>query len=106
MSCKIWVDDIGTEVLMDAKEDISSATVIKLFVQKPDNSVVEWVINPAHWPGVDEDHPVNEIKYLIQAGDLNLKGKYTVQSYVELPAWSGSGDKDSFQVWEKLTPTT
>ena len=100
MSCKIFVNDDGTAIKVDAGEDISEATVIILYVRKPDNAVEQWDIDPAHWPGVDEDHPSNIIRYIVQDGDLDLVGKYSVQAYVELPAWKGRGETFTFKVWD------
>ncbi len=102
MSCKVYVDDTGTELLIDVGPDISTATIFEINVKKPDNTIETWPVNPAHWPGIDDDHPANVIKYIINTGNLNLAGSYKIQPYIEMPTWTGSGETSSFQVWPKF----
>lgn len=103
MSCsKVYVNNVGTEVLVDAAQDISTAEILILHVKKPDNTEVEWTINEAHWPGIDDDHPNSQIKYIINVGDLDLIGSYKIQPYIDMPTWTGIGQTSSFKVWAKF----
>ena len=94
MSNKIYVGDVGTTILVDMGEDISSATNLALEVKKPDGSIVEWV------PTVSDK---NFLKYIIKAGDLTLEGTYTINPKLTLGDWSGRGDTTLFVVSGQFT---
>jgi len=81
---EVYVGDVGTEVSLNCGVDISTATVRKILVQKPNTTaVVEW---SAMADGA------NSIRYLTTTGDLDVSGTYLLQPYVELPGWSGKGE--------------
>lgn len=86
---KYYVGDIGTEIIVDTCSDISAATEMKLSVEKPDGEVVEW-------SGTLYD--TTNIKYVVQDGDFDQSGEYTLQSYVEISGWSGRGNSVTFRV--------
>jgi len=90
-SNKIYVGDVGTEILVDCVEDISQATKTELRVLKPDKTEVVWlaVIEGA-----------TKLKYIVQPGDIDQAGLWVVQAYVELPNWKGRGESDYFEVFE------
>jgi hypothetical protein len=91
MSDKIYVGDIGTIVTVDCGEDISTATVNQLMVQKPDGTIVTWEAAV---------YNTNYLRYTIMDGDLDQAGVYKVQSKITLPSWSGLGETDEFTVNE------
>lgn len=81
---EVYVGDVGTEVSLNCGVDISTATVRKILVQKPNTTaVVEW---SAMADGA------NSIRYLTTTGDLDVAGTYLLQPYVELQGWSGKGE--------------
>ena len=81
---EVYVGDVGTEVSLNCGVDISTATVRKILVQKPNTTaVVEW---SAMADGA------NSIRYLTTTGDLDVAGTYLLQPYVELPGLSGKGE--------------
>lgn len=85
MTAESWsyVDDVGTEVLVDTVEDISTATIVKLNVRKPSGTEVEWA------GAIYQNH---YIRYIIQADDLDEPGEYAIQADVTTPSghWLGS----------------
>ena len=87
---KIYVGDIGTEIIAETGEDLSTATTTTIRVTKPDRTVVEWT-------GTVSD--LTSIKYVVINGDLNLTGTYKCQAYVVLPAWQGLGETFTFKVY-------
>lgn len=91
---KVYVGDIGTIIYVNTKEDISAATVLQLKIKKPSGKEVIW-------NGVLDG--TMKIKYIAQQGDFDEAGDYFVQAYVELPAWRGRGEVDSFKVFDKFT---
>jgi len=91
MSGEIYKNDIGTAIILDSGSDISLATIKKIKYEKPNEAKGEWE------DGV-EIFEVNKLKYFTKNGDLNQVGTWTVQIYVELPAWKGHGEKAKFVV--------
>lgn len=93
---KYYVGDVGTEVLVDTKSDISTATVLKLLVKKPSGEEIEWVgvLGPPNSIGV-----YTKIKYIVKEGDWDTQGWWLVQSYVEMPSWRGRGETVKFRLY-------
>lgn len=90
MSDKVYVGDIGTDIIVNCGSDISDATDRKLMVKKPDGSIVEW----------DADiYQSNYLKYTIVDGDFNLQGVYKLQASLTLSGWSGRGETVNFTVY-------
>lgn len=87
---KYYVGDIGTLVLVDIGTDITLATECAIYVKKPNGTRVTWV---ASISGEEE------IQYIIQDGDWDLPGIYTIQSYIVTPSWSGRGTTATFTVY-------
>jgi hypothetical protein len=79
----VFVGDVGTIFKFDVGVATVDCVSQKIIVRKPDKSCVEWVAEIG--PGE------NEISYTAVAGDLDIKGKYALQPFIELPGWSGHG---------------
>ena len=79
---EVFVGDVGTEMSLDCEMDISSATVMRIVVKKPNGKRVRWAA---------QADGTSAIKYVIQAGDLDVAGDWDMQAYVEMPTWSGHG---------------
>lgn len=90
---KVYVGSSGILVKVDTGMDLSSVDEAKLLVRKPDGSVVEW--GPVSTHG-------SEVYYLIQPGDLDLAGYYSVQAYVVVGGKVLYGEDDGFYVYEKF----
>lgn len=90
MSGKIYVGDVGTAIICNCGEDVSTATSRKIKIKKPDGTEVEKDA---------EVYQTNYFKYVTVTGDLNLEGLYKVQPTMTLGSWSGSGETDEFQVY-------
>jgi hypothetical protein len=91
VTTKHYVDEIGTTIIVDAKTDISTATLIQLRVKKPDGNVFYWaaVLNG-----------LTRAQYTLQPGDFDQAGVYYIQLYVEMPAWQGLGETAPQEVFE------
>lgn len=105
MACdEVHVGDVGTAIEItlkdgDAVVDVSSATTKEIFLKGPDQQV------STHTAIFDAQAGVNGvIKYLTQAGDLHMAGKWKVQAHVILtnPAGEWKSDIDEFTVHENL----
>ena len=96
---KVYKNDIGTKIKLDAGCDISAtgigATVWKILYDKPGASRVkgEWIAIP---------EGTNYAYYITLADDLDVAGKWHIQLYIETPTWKGYGHKISFEVYDNL----
>ena len=88
---KIYINDIGTELIVDCGTDISTATTTNLLVSKPNGKVVTWVGTISN---------TTCIKYNTLLNDLDQAGEYKLQAYIVLPTWSGRGQNSSFTVYK------
>lgn len=89
---KVYVGDVGTVIYLDTGEDMSSASVMKIKVKKPDASTVEWTA------ALDVTN-TNRIKYVVVADDLDQDGTYRLQAYCVTPLWSGLGETAQLKVY-------
>ena len=88
---KYYVNDVGTAITIEAGTDISTATYLALKVKKPDGTLHEWV---ASLEGL------TKLKYTVQAGDWDQKGRYYLQAYIEMPSWEGRGETVTFDIYD------
>jgi len=86
---KYYVGDIGTAIIVDTCADISAATTTDLIVEKPDGTIETW-----HGAVFE----VTKVRYLVQAGDFDQAGEYSVQVYLEINGWRGRGSTTAFRV--------
>lgn len=84
----IFVGDIGTELLINMGENISSASSVSLSVRKPDGTVVTWT------PTIQG---TLYLRYLTQSGDLNLAGEYAISPLLTIGSWTGRGETVYFK---------
>ena len=92
---KVYKNDIGTKIKLDAGCDISAATVWKILYSKPGTTRIkgEWIATP---------EGTNYAYYITLAGDLDAVGKWHIQLYIESPNWKGYGEMVSFEVYDNL----
>lgn len=92
---KIYKNDIGTKIILNAGCDISTATVWKILYSKPGQTRVksEWI---ASAEGTDS------VCYTTKANDLDVSGKWQIQLYIESPNWKGYGEIIEFEVHDNL----
>lgn len=80
---KIYIGDIGTNIIVDLGSDITTATVKKIKYKKPDGTEGEWLANISG---------TRFFTYTSVSGDLDPIGKWILNAYVEMPAWQGHGE--------------
>jgi hypothetical protein len=88
---KIYKGDVGTVFIVDVGESLADASVVKLYVAKPNGEAPEWAATK---------YGDTSLKYTAAQGDLDVAGLYKVQPYVEKPDWKGRGNTVSFTVHE------
>ena len=89
MADTVQVGDIGTKIILDCVEDISTSTVWKIKYEKPDGS-------SGSWTAVKEGTTVYYTTAAV--GDLDQDGCWCLQSYIESTAWTGHGERVSLEV--------
>ena len=92
---RIYKNDIGTKIILDAGCNISTATVWKILYDKPGTSRVK-----GEWDATAEG--TDSVAYVTLVNDLDVVGKWNVQLYIETPTWKGYGEKVSFEVYDNL----
>lgn len=97
----LHVGDEGTIIYFNIKEngaaaDVSTATVQKVRFQKKDKTTVDKLTT------FNSDGTDGILKYTTVTGDIDQKGRWAAQVYLELPAWKGWTSKVYFQVDEPL----
>ena len=90
---KVYVGSVGTEILADAGQNITGATV-SLEVIKPGGAVVVW---PA------AVHDARLVRHTSVAGDFDVAGNYRVNPIIALGdgSWTGPGKTAEFHVYNK-----
>lgn len=89
MKDKAQEGDIGTEIKLNLGNDITGATVKKIKYQKSNGTKGEWDANV-----MDTTYLV----YYTQAGDLSPVGKMILQVFIDIPNWTGHGEKWEFEI--------
>lgn len=95
---KIYVGDIGTEIILDAGQTITGATV-SMAVLKPGATA------ETPWAGTvyTIDGATRYVRHTTIAGDLDVPGVYRVQPVIALAdgTWTGRGETAEFHVFDK-----
>lgn len=91
---KHYVGEIGTLIVLTADSSISTASGVKLFIQKPDATIHEWTATVAS--GLYITHTVSN-------GEFDQAGKYSAQPWIALSGgWSGYGETSEFEVYKRF----
>lgn len=90
MANKIFKGDTGTDIILDAGEDLTSQTELKIKYKKPSGTTGEWVATVQN---------STEAVYTTQAGDLDESGTWRLKIYVVLPNWSGHGEPVDMEIY-------
>jgi hypothetical protein len=85
----MYIGDIGTAIIVELCEDVSTATSLLLKVEKPDGTRVDWV---------GSVYLDTKIRYMTLEEDLDQVGSYLIQPYVSMPNWSGHGETVTIRV--------
>jgi hypothetical protein len=91
MSDKHYVNEVGTEILIDCGSDITGATVHTLEVRKPDGTIVSWAATISG---------TNHLSYISLEGDFNMVGLYLLQAKINIASWAGRGETAEFEIFE------
>jgi len=92
---KIYKNDIGTKIILNAGCNIATADVLKILYSKPGKTRIE-----GEWNASPEG--TNYVYYITLAGDLDAVGIWHIQLYIESPNWTGYGEIIDFEVHDNL----
>lgn len=81
---------------VESAVDISDATVKRIFIRKPNKVILQ---KDAEFSTTGAD---GKIKYSTIATDLDIRGSYSIQAYVETPTYNGFSTIVSFYVNKNL----
>ncbi len=90
---KIYVGDVGLDVVVDCGCDISGARETAILVRRPDGAAVRWAASIYAMNG-----EARYLRYATRPGDLSMPGLYKAQAALALGAWSGMGETARFIV--------
>ena len=89
---KVYKGDIGTKIVLDTKQNIVLADVMKIYYTKPDGTVGNWI--------AEKEADNQSVSYTtISVNDLNIAGLWKLMAYVEIPSWKGYGETVDFIVY-------
>lgn len=89
---EVHVGDVGTVVTLEIQGcvngslqvlDVSTATVKQIIFSSPTG------VASAKTATFATDGKDGKIRYTLAEGDLNAPGQWTLQGYIEMPAWQG-----------------
>jgi len=94
---KHYINEIGTDIILNCGTDISDATSVKIKYTKPDGTTGEWT---------GAVYNTNYVKYTLASGNLNAGGVWQLQAYVVSPNWTGYGEMVEILVYETFDTVT
>lgn len=89
----VYKGTVGLLVLLDCRQDISSAEDPKIRVKKPSGTVLEWTPTIIQRNGL-----TTLLGYVTQVSDLDEIGVYTIQPQLTLGGWRGYCKEASLEV--------
>lgn len=96
MADKFYVGDEGTDIIIEAGEDISAASVIKIKYKKPDDSTGEW--EAEYYDDPLSEFTNSALKYTVLTDDWDQAGNWYTNPYIEMGTWKGHGETDTFKL--------
>ena len=92
MTDKVYRNDIGTAIILDTTENITTQTDLRILYQKPSGLTGQWTA------AVFE---TTKARYVTISGDLDEKGLWYLQVYLEIPQWKGYGETVEMYVYDQ-----
>lgn len=97
MSSQIHAGDVGTKLIVTVKDDgsvvdISSASVLSIFIKKPNGTIL------SRSGTLETDGTDGKMYYIVSTGDLDVAGNYKIQGQVTLSSGTFSTSTATFKV--------
>ena len=87
---KIYSQEVGPEIILDTKIDLSSATKVAIKAYQPDGTLVEL-------DGTVTD--TTKVKHVKTANTLNVRGLWRLHSYAEFSDGEKQYWGDQYDLW-------
>lgn len=87
---KVYKDDIGTVIDLDAGEDVSAASSLRIYYTKPSGTISFWT---ATLQGT------SLLRYTVQSGDLDEAGVWALQARVVTAGGTWRGETVKLRVY-------
>lgn len=102
---KIYKDDIGKEIRLDTRIDISNYDTVRIMVRTPTGDT-EWDCTAASGDTVyNETEGLSILRYITQAIDFVVPGTYIIIAYVKFSVTSiHYGEPAKFVVYDRFEP--
>lgn len=96
MAGKLYVGDIGTEIILDVGEEIPGASVL-IYVMKPNGFTSIWSSSVYAIDGSSR-----YVRHTIVADDFDVSGVYLLQPFISIVdgTWSGRGETVKLNVYD------
>lgn len=91
---KVYVGDIGTDIILDTGHALAGATSVSIEVLKPDSTV-------ASWTGAIT--ATTKVHFISIAGTFNVAGEYRLQAKAVMPSGTWLGETVSLTVYTPFT---
>jgi hypothetical protein len=76
--------DYGTRISIDVNENVSAATVTRIYYKKPSGAT-------GYWTATKDTENTDIIYYDTQSGNIDEAGIWEFQPYFEIGSWKGRG---------------
>ena len=90
---KLYVGNYGVSIVVETCSSVSTATTLRMEVQKPDGTSVQWSAT-----ALSGDTEETKIYYVLTSGDIDQAGEYFLQAYIADGTSVKRGNKTSFVV--------
>lgn len=96
MAGKVYKDDVGVQIRVNTGIDLTTATVVMLYISKPNGQNTTWAC------AKEQPYTNGILTWTTVQGDLNAVGVYKVQAYAEFGQtrkyW---GETGNFQIYDR-----
>ena len=101
MASQIHVGDVGTQLIGTVKDsgaavDISSASLLQMFIKKPDSTSMTKTAS------LNSDGTDGKMKYTSVSGDFDQVGVYKIQGKVTIGSATYYSSISSFKVYKNI----
>lgn len=95
MTTDIYVNDIGTQIILDTGKDLTESGIneVSIDVKKPDGSTLNWVGSVLE---------TTKILYETKPNDLDQAGTWQLQAVIDSVPWQGGGRVTGIRVKKRL----
>ena len=90
MTSKVYVGDVGTQIILDCVQDITEGTELAIRVRRPDGTTTTWSAVSAG---------PTKLKYTTVANDLSMPGVWVLQADVTTVAGRWLGETAQLRVY-------